>query len=111
MSDCVAAQTQQTADVGRRLEMHAHEMTSTLTFASAKKGGAAVGPTRRGKGTTIMAISTAMVFLSPCTWPAFHRMSHTSSPPPSTPASSASSPPRLIGDRGYDSDRARCATR
>ena len=26
MSDRVAAQTQQTADVGRRLEMHAHEM-------------------------------------------------------------------------------------
>ena len=26
MSDRVVAQTQQTADVGRRLEMHAHEM-------------------------------------------------------------------------------------
>jgi hypothetical protein len=26
MSDRVAARTQQTADVGRRLEMHAHEM-------------------------------------------------------------------------------------
>jgi hypothetical protein len=50
MSDRVAAQAQQTADIGRRLEMHAHEMTSRM-FASAKKGGAAVGPTRRGKGT------------------------------------------------------------
>ena len=29
MSDRVAA-TQQTADVGRRLEMHAHEMTSRI---------------------------------------------------------------------------------
>jgi integrase len=38
MSDRVAAQTQPTADVGRRLEMHAHEMTSRMTFASAKKG-------------------------------------------------------------------------
>lgn len=38
MSDRVAAQTQQTADVGRRLEMHAHKMTSRTTFASAKKG-------------------------------------------------------------------------
>jgi len=38
MSERVAAQTQQTADVGRRLEMHAHEMTSRMTFASAKKG-------------------------------------------------------------------------
>jgi hypothetical protein len=38
MSERVAAQTQQTADIGRRLEMHAHEMTSRMTFASAKKG-------------------------------------------------------------------------
>jgi len=37
MFDRVAAQTQQTADVGRRLEMHAHEMTLRMTFASAKK--------------------------------------------------------------------------
>ena len=56
MSDRGAAQTQQTADVGRRLEMHAHEMTSRMTFALAKKGGAAVGPTRPGKGTKIMAL-------------------------------------------------------
>ena len=49
-------------------------------------------------------LSTVMVFLSPCTWPALHRMSRTSSPPPSTPASSPSSRTRLIGDRGYDSD-------
>jgi transposase len=46
--------------------------------------------------------ATAMVFLSPSTWPALHRMSRTSSPPPSTPASSRTT--RLIGDRGYDSD-------
>jgi hypothetical protein len=32
MSDRVAAQTQQTADVERRLEMHAHEMTSRMTL-------------------------------------------------------------------------------
>ena len=38
MSGRVAAQTQLTADVGRRLEMHAHDMTSRMTFASAKKG-------------------------------------------------------------------------
>ena len=49
-------------------------------------------------------LSTVMVFLSPCTWPALHRMSRTSSPPPSTPASSPTSRARLIGDRGYDSD-------
>jgi transcriptional regulator with GAF, ATPase, and Fis domain len=61
MSDRVAAQTQQTADVGRRLEMHAHEMTSRMTFASAKKGAlrsvqraAAKGP-RSWRSSTVMA--------------------------------------------------------
>jgi hypothetical protein len=35
--------------------------------------------------------ATATVFLSPCTWTALHRMSHTSSPPRSTRASSPTS--------------------
>jgi len=45
-----------------------------------------------------------MVFLSPSSWPALHRLSRTSSPPPST-RFLADLPPRLIGDRGYDSDQ------
>ena len=59
MSDRVAAQTQQTADVGRRLEMHAHEMNVDPDLRLGGKGGAAVGPTRRGKGTKIMAMRKA----------------------------------------------------
>lgn len=34
------------------------------SFAPAKKGGAGVGKTKRGKGTKIMALQTAMVFQS-----------------------------------------------
>jgi transposase len=105
MSDRVAAQTQQTADVGRRLEMHAHEMTSRMTFASAKKGALRSVQRAAAKAPRSWRSSTVMVFLSPCTWPAFHRMSHTSSPRPSTPDSSLTSRRELIGDRGYDSDR------
>jgi len=36
--------------------------------------------------------ATVIVFLSPCTWPALHRMSRNSCPPPSTRASSRPSP-------------------
>jgi len=100
MSDRVAAQTQQTADVGRRLEMHAHEMTSRMTFASAKKGALRSVQRAAAKAPRSWRSSTVMVFLSPCTWPALHRMSHTSSPRPSTPDSSLTSRRRLIGDRG-----------
>src|SRR5436190_19466788 len=38
-------------------------------------------------------LSTVLVFQSPPTWPALHRISRTSSPPPSRPASSPISPP------------------
>lgn len=49
----------------RRLAQHLHgrgqlnldEAFVDATFASAKKGGFAVGPTRRGKGTKIVAIA------------------------------------------------------
>ena len=45
-------------------ELNLHEAFVDATFASAKKGGA-VGPTRRGKGTKIVAIVAVTVFLSP----------------------------------------------
>jgi hypothetical protein len=67
MSDRVAAQTQQTADVGRRLEMHAHEMTSRMTFASAKKGALRSVQRAAAKAPRSWRSSTVMVFLSPCT--------------------------------------------
>jgi len=79
MSDRVAAQTQQTADVGRRLEMHAHEMTSRMTFASAKKGAVHVASASPYEPHLVPATLDARFF--------------------------ADLPTRLIGDRGYDSDR------
>ena len=82
MSDRVAAQTQQTADVGRWLEMHAHEMTSRMTFASAKKG--ALRSVQRA------AAKAYEPHLVPATLDARFF---------------ADLPTRLIGDRGYDSDR------
>ena len=105
MSERVAAQTQQTADVGRRLEMHAHEMTSRMTFALGEKGGAAVGPTRRGKGTKIMAIVDRHGLPV-----AVHVASASPYEPHLVPATLdarffADLPTRLIGDRGYESDR------
>src|SRR4051794_17470075 len=105
MFDRVAAQTQQTVNVGRRLEMHAHEMTSRMTFASAKKGALRSGPTRRGKGTKIMAIVNRHGFPV-----ALHVASASPYEPHLVPATLdarffADLPTRLIGDRGYDSDR------
>ena len=58
------------------------------TFASAKKGALASVRHAVAKAPKSWRSSTAMVFLSPSTWPALHRMSRTSSRPPSMPASS-----------------------
>src|SRR5713101_192574 len=74
------------------------------TFAGAKKGALPLALLDAVREARSWRSATAMVFRSPSTWPALHRMSRTSSPPPSTPASSRTSPTRLIGDRGYDSD-------
>ncbi len=49
-----------------------------------EKRGAAVGPTRRGKGSKTWRSQTAMVFLSPAASPALRRMKRSSSKPPSS---------------------------
>src|SRR4030095_10573017 len=61
------------------------------TFASAKKGALRLALPAAARAAKSWQSSTAMVFLSPCTWPALHRMSRTLSPPPSTRASSPTS--------------------
>ena len=103
MSDRVAAQTQQTADVGRRLEMHAHEMTSRMTFASAKKGrcGRSNAPRQRHQDHGDRRPSSLPV--------AVHVASASPYEPHLVPATLdarffADLPTRLIGDRSYDSD-------
>jgi len=76
----------------------------TLTTAGAKKGGAAVGPTRRGKGSKIMAICDRHGLPV-----AVHVASASPYEPHLVPATLEARfltdlPTRLIGDRGYDSD-------
>jgi len=76
-----------------------------MTFASAKKGGAAVGPTRLGKGTKIMAVVDRHGLPV-----AVHVASASPYEPHLVPATLdarffADLPTRLIGDRSYDSDR------
>ncbi len=48
-----------------------------------EKRGSAVGPTRRGKGSKIMAIADRHGLPVACTWPALRRMKPNSSKPPS----------------------------
>lgn len=75
------------------------------TFVPAKRGGAAVGPTKRGKGTKIMAVADRS---------GLPIALHIESAPPhevtlveDTLATTflGDLPERLIGDRAYDSDR------
>jgi transposase len=70
------------------------DLTETFvdaTFAGAKKGGPPLALLAAVKAARSWRSATAMVFLSPCTWPALHQLSRTSSPPPSTLALSARS--------------------
>ena len=83
------------------------------TFGSAKKGALPSALLAAAKAPRSWRSATAMVFLSPCTWPALRRMK-----PHLVPATLAARflrhlPTRLIGDRGYDSDPLDriCATR
>jgi len=55
------------------------------TFAAAKKGALRSVQQAVAAAPRSWRSSTAMVFLSPSTWPALHRMSRTSSPPRSRP--------------------------
>ena len=75
------------------------------TFASARGGGAEIGPTKRGKGTNLWQLWTVTV----CRW----RLAHT----PTTIMKSRglqlsfdfcmieAKPENIIGDRAYDSDK------
>src|SRR6266480_2229162 len=60
------------------------------TFAGAKKGGAAWVPPSGAKVRRSWQWQTAMVFLSPLTWPALRPMKSSSSSPRSKPAFSRS---------------------
>jgi transposase len=88
-------------------ELHSHGLLPLEeglldgTFASCEKGGLAVGPTKRGKGTKIMAI--AAVTSLPLAVTVESASPHETKLVEETLAGSFL-PARLIGDRAYDSD-------
>ena len=85
--------------------MHAHEMTSRMTFASAKKGAPRSVQPAAAKAPRSWRSSTVMVFRSQCTWPAASPYEPRLVPATLDARFFADLPTRLIGDRGYDSDR------
>jgi transposase len=78
-------------DLRDRGKIDLSEAFVDATYAGAKKGALRSVQRAAAKAPKSWRSATVMVFLSPCTWPALHRMSRTSSRPPSAPASSASS--------------------
>jgi transposase len=79
------------ADLRDRGKLDLTETFVDATFASAKKGGPPLALLDAVKAAKSWRSATAMVFLSPCTWPVLRRMSRTSSRPHSKPASSSTS--------------------
>ena len=91
-------------DLRERGQIDLSECYVDGTFIAAKKGGAAAGPTKRGKGTKLMALADA--FGLPV---AVHATSARPAEVTLVPATletcfTAARPARLIGDKAYDSD-------
>ena len=91
-------------DLRDRGKLDLSESFIDASFSSAKKGALVSALQNAAKAAKSWQSQTAMVFLSPCTWPALRRMKQNSSNPRSSNASSAKLRERLIGDRAYDSD-------
>src|SRR5215831_3317801 len=72
-------------DLRDRGKLDLTEAFVDATFAGAKKGALPLAQLVAAKAARSWQSATAMVFLSPCTWPALHQLSRTSSPPRSTP--------------------------
>lgn len=92
-------------DLRERGKLDLREVFIDGTFAPAKRGGGAVGKTKRGKGTNIMAVADTACFPL-----AFHVPS--ASPHEVTLVEDTLDrtftnelPERLIGDKAYDSDK------
>ena len=61
-------------DVVRRGKLDLSEGAIDASFAGAKKGALQLVKQSAAKGARSWQLQTAMVFLSPCTWPALRRM-------------------------------------
>src|SRR5271165_5900955 len=79
-------------DLRDRGKLDLSESFIDATFSSAKKGALLSALLGAAKATKSWRSATAMVFLSPCTWPALRRMKQNSSEPPSNTASSRKLP-------------------
>src|SRR5882762_1145794 len=62
-------------DLHKRGQIDLEECFIDATFAAAKKGALELVRRSAAKGLRPWQLQTAMVFLSPCTWPVLHRMS------------------------------------
>ena len=61
-------------DLVDRGEIDLEEGPIDASFSEAKKGALELVKRSAAKGARSWQLQTAMVFLSPCTWPALHRM-------------------------------------
>jgi transposase len=71
-------------DLRDRGKLDLSEAFIDASFSSAKKGALVSALQNAGKAAKSWQLQTAMVFLSPCTWPALDRMKRSSSKPPSS---------------------------
>ena len=70
-------------DLRARGKLDLSETFIDASFSSAKKGALVSALQNAGKAAKSWQLQTAMVFLSPCTWPALDRMKPSSSKPAS----------------------------
>ncbi len=91
-------------DLRDRGKLDLSEAFIDASFSSAKKGALVSALQNAAKAAKSWQSQTAMVFLSPCTWPALRRMKPHSSNPRSQRRFLRETPERLIGDKAYDSD-------
>jgi len=71
-------------DLRDRGKLDLSEAFIDASFSSAKKGALVSALQNAGKAAKSWQLQTAMVFLSPCTWPALDQMKRSSSKPPSS---------------------------
>jgi len=91
-------------DLRDRGKLDLSECFIDASFVGAKKAGFAWALPSGARGPNSWQLRTAMVFLSPSTWPVLRQLRSSSSSPRSKPASFPDLPERLIGDKAYDSD-------
>jgi transposase len=75
-------------DLRDRGKLDLSEAFIDASFSSAKKGALVSALQNAVKAAKSWQLQTAMVFLSPCTWPALDQMKRSSSKPPSSKDSS-----------------------